>query len=106
MGFYDTGKRKSIGIRLTGYQQDKLNNICMAFGISHQRLFTDLLDSLYADYINVVTGTASITQTTKDSAEKLLDNYVDLDKLKGLVPKTNPLRRDNQSTFHRGLGEE
>lgn len=88
MGLYDTGKRKLVGIRLTQYQQDKLNRVCSTFGISHQRLFSDFVDYFAVQYLNVVSGTESINSATKESAQRLFDDMVDLKGLRGEVKKT------------------
>jgi hypothetical protein len=106
MSIYDNEvKRKLIGIRLTNFQQERLEKICKTFGISHQRLLTDLLDNFCVDYWQTLNSRETINETTKHSAQKLFDDYVGLDKLKGVTPNPCP-RKDSQTSFRSGLVEE
>ena len=101
MGFYDTeSKRKLVGIRLTPFQQERLGAICRTFGISSQRLFTDLLDSFYVSYWQTLRGTQSVRESVKDSAQKCLDDMVQLKDIKGEVQSQYP-EKDNSKIIPR-----
>jgi len=97
MGFYKT-KRHLQGIRLTAYQEDKVKNICATFGITRQRLFCDLLDSFYAETIDIMSGRISIGTAIKTSALGLLDDYIKLREVKGLLPHRFPGNRRTYRT--------
>jgi hypothetical protein len=90
MSIYAEGKRKLVGVRLTGFQQERLDAICKTFGISGQRLFTDLLDEFYCDYWSTLRGTQSIRSTVKESAQRCLDDMVKLNEVKGIVRPQYP----------------
>lgn len=84
MGFYDIEtRRKLVGIRLTQFQRERLERICSQFGVSHQRLMSDLLDCFCVDYWQAVSGTQTINGAVKESAQKLFDDYINLQQLNG-----------------------
>jgi hypothetical protein len=85
MTLYTDTKKKQVVIRLTGFQTERLEKICGTFGISQQRLFTDLLDNFTVSYWQNISGNATINGATKESAQELLDQYVNLKGLKGAV---------------------
>lgn len=91
MGIYDNdGKRTMSSVRLTAFQQQKLERICSMFGVSKQRLFADFVDSFYAGSQEVMSGKVNAYGVIKDSAMKVLDNYIELDKIKRIVPPQYP----------------
>jgi len=97
MSIYTDTKRKLIGVRLTGFQLERLEKICKTFGISQQRLFTDLLDNFTVSYWENLSGQATINGATRDSAQELFDQYVDLKGLKKEVSfQYLPRHRQNQ----------
>jgi len=88
MSIYDNeSKRHLVGIRLTNHQQQKLKHICELFGISYQRLLTDMLDGFYVEMLDVQSGRINIRDAIKISMLSLIDDYIRLKEIKGLVPK-------------------
>lgn len=100
MSIYDEGKRKNTVIRLTKHQSDKLKHVCSLFAISQQRLFTDMLDIFYMEYLDVMSGRVNINTAIKTSMISLLDDYVRLKEIKGLKPPS--YRQKNSPSFQRG----
>jgi len=84
---YDNGRRKQKSVRLTPHQLQKLYHICDLFGISYQRFLSDTIDYFYMTYLDVQSGRVSISQALKTSMLELLDDYIKLRQIKGLVPK-------------------
>jgi len=97
MGIYDNigTKRKKTAIRLTRFQEAKLQHICELFGVTYQRFFSDCIDYFYMDILEVQAGRISLNKAEKDSTKNLYDEYVDLKKLKGLKPA--PYLRSKQA---------
>jgi len=87
MSVYDNeGKRHQLGFRLTTHQQDKVNHICGLFHISHQRLFSDMIDYFFMEYLDIQSGRISISHAIKTSMLDLMDDYIKLKEVKGLKP--------------------
>lgn len=89
MSLYDDSKRKQKSVRLTSYQQQKLDHLCGLFGVSTQRFLSDAIDYAYLDYLEIVTGRVSLNQAIQNSMQKLMDDYIRLKKIKGLVPASH-----------------
>lgn len=85
---YDGEKRKQKSVRLTEFQRRKLDHFCQLFGVGYQRVFSDMIDILYMDILEVQAGRINLTTAIHDSMQKLLDEYVQLRERKGLVPPT------------------
>jgi len=89
MGIYDNeGIRHQKSVRLTTHQEQKLNHLCQVFGIGYQRFFSDCIDFFSMQLYDVISGRISISQALKTSMLELVDDYIKLKEVKGLVPKT------------------
>jgi hypothetical protein len=90
MGFYDgvKGQVHRHTVYNNDFQEHKLNNILNLYNKSRVDIWQDFIDVVFANHLEILGGRITYKDTLEMSCRKLIDDYIKLKEVKGLVPKT------------------